>query len=57
MITVTAGTPLFSASIPSWRPHVFQEPQSATKWMIAWHFDAKSSNTSGGVGILWLSCL
>ena len=30
VITVTAGLPRFSASIPSWRPHAVQDPQSAT---------------------------
>ena len=38
VITVTAGFPLFSDSIPSWRPHVVQEPQSATAWIIASQF-------------------
>ena len=30
VITVAAGLPRFSASIPSWRPHAVQDPQSAT---------------------------
>jgi hypothetical protein len=37
VITVTAARPRFSASIPSWRPHAVQDPQSATAWMMASH--------------------
>ena len=37
VMTVTAARPRFSASIPSWRPHAVQDPQSATAWMIASH--------------------
>ena len=57
VMTVTAGTPRFSDSIPSWRPHAVQEPQSATAWMMAWHWEARSSNTSSGDGMLWLAFL
>ena len=54
VMTVTAARPRFSASIPSWRPHAVQDPQSATAWMIASHSLASWSKTSSGVGILWL---
>ena len=50
--TVAAGAPLFSASVPSWRPHVVQEPQSATACITASHFDTMSSITSAGVATL-----
>ena len=50
--TVAAGAPLFSASVPSWRPHVVQDPQSATACINASHLDTMSSITSGGVGTL-----
>ncbi len=55
VITVTAGLPRFSVSIPSWRPHVMQEPQKAMAWTMASQLDDISSNTSGGVGKLWLA--
>ena len=55
VITVTAGLPRFSVSIPSWRPHVMQEPQKAMAWIMASQLDDISSSTSGGVGKLWLA--
>jgi len=55
VITVTAGLLRFSVSIPSWRPHVMQDPQKAMAWMMASQLDDISSNTSGGVGKLWLA--
>ncbi len=55
VITVTAGRPRFSDSIPSWRPHAVQDPQSATAWTMASHSAARLSSTSPGVGILWLA--
>ena len=54
VMMVTAARPRFSASIPSWRPHAVQDPQSATAWMMASHSRASWSKTSSGVGILWL---
>jgi hypothetical protein len=54
VMTVTAAQPRFSASIPSWRPHAVQDPQSATAGMIASQELASWSNISSGVGRLWL---
>ncbi len=50
--TVAAGLPFFSDSVPSWRPHVVQEPQSATAWITASQFCVMSAMTSSGVGTL-----
>lgn len=54
VMTVTAARPRFSDSIPSWRPHAVQDPQSATAWMIASQVRANWSRTASGVGMLWL---
>ena len=54
VITVTAARPRFSASMPSWRPHAVQDPQSATAWMTASQVLARWSKIASGVGILWL---
>jgi hypothetical protein len=54
VMTVTAARPRFSASMPSWRPHAVQDPQSATAWMIASQVRASWSKTTSGVGTLWL---
>ena len=50
--TVAAGLPCFSASVPSWRPHVVQEPQSATAWITASHLATRPAMTSSGVATL-----
>ena len=50
--TVAAGAPLFSASVPSWRPHVVQEPQSAIAWITASHSETIPSIMSSGVATL-----
>ena len=50
VMTVTAGHPLFSISIVSWRPHDMQDPQTATPCTMASQDFAIRSITSGGVG-------
>ena len=54
VMTVTAARPRFSASMPSWRPHAVQDPQSATAWMTASQVLARWSKIASGVGMLWL---
>ena len=53
--TVTDGTPLFSVSIPSWRPHAVQDPQSATAWTTASALAEMSSSRLAGAGVLALA--
>jgi len=57
VMTLTEGMPRDSVITVSWRPHAVQDPQSATAWMMAWHWEARSSNTSSGDGMLWLAFL
>ena len=52
VITLKDGTPLDSVATVSWRPHVVQDPQSATPWITTSHSSARESSVSPAQGAL-----
>ena len=52
VITLRDGTPLVSVITVSWRPHVVQDPQSATPWITTSHSWARDSRVSAAQGAL-----
>ena len=52
VITLKDGVPLDSVVTVSWRPHVVQDPQSATPWITTSHSSARDSKVSGAQGAL-----
>ena len=52
VITLNEGVPLDSVVTVSWRPHVVQDPQSATPWITTSHSSARDSRVSWAQGAL-----
>jgi hypothetical protein len=52
VMTLTDGTPLDSVATVSWRPHVVQDPQSATPWITTSHSWDSVSSVSVAQGAL-----
>ena len=52
VITLREGAPLVSVITVSWRPHVVQDPQSATPWITTSHSSARDSRVSAAQGAL-----